>query len=157
MAWSVGQQLPAELVELFNGEALAGKIGQALLVAVTDEAGWPHLAMVSYGEVVAIDAATLRLGLWDGSRTTRYLRQTGKATLCLAGEHGVFYIKGQVRDLGRALTEPAPIAKLELRVQEVLQDGDPDGEVISGITYRSTETQGQVLERWTRQIAALRE
>lgn len=156
MAWTIGEQLPPVLLELLDGRDLASKVGRAFLVVGVDEQGWPHCAMLSYGEAVALDARTLRLGLWDQSSTTRHLRRVGKATLCLADVGGVYYLKGEVIDLGPVLAEPALLAKLEFRICQVLQDGDPNGEVASGISYRSDEPEEQLLTRWERQLEALR-
>lgn len=157
MAWPVGEQLPKELQELFDGKNLDEKIGRAFLLSVVDQEGFPHYAMVSYGEALAMDARTLRLALWEGSTTTRQMRATGKASLCVAESSGVFYLKGTVGDLGAIPGMEPPLAKLEFRVRQALQDGDPNGEVISGIVYRSTEPRERTLARWQRQLAALRE
>jgi hypothetical protein len=84
------------------------------------------------------------------------MRRTGKATICIAEQVGVFYLKGTVRDLGRIEGMEPPLAMLEFRVEQALQDGDPNGEVTSGITYRITEPSEKTLERWEQQVRALR-
>lgn len=156
MAWPVGEQLPEALRGLFDGKDLKSKVGRAFLISVLDANDFPHFAMVSYGEALATDPRTIRLGLWETSTTTRQLRSRGKATICVAERSGVFYLKGTVTDLGRLLEADPPIAKLEFRIQQALQDGDPNGEVTSGITYRVTEPEEKMLARWEKQIAALR-
>mgnify|MGYP001396359393 CR=1 FL=1 len=51
--------------------------------ATTDAAGRPHPALLSYGEVLARDASTLRLAAAKGSATAENMRIRGAVTLCL--------------------------------------------------------------------------
>src|SRR5215207_8686012 len=81
MARSVGQEIPDSIRPLFDGTDLEAREGLTILLLTTTEAGWPHLAMLSVGEIVAAGARELRLALWVNSTATTNLARTGQATL----------------------------------------------------------------------------
>ena len=69
--------------------------GTAILLATIDPYGWAHPALVSYAEIVAFDAARLRLALHVGSRSSRHLRESGRATLVFADAELCLYVKAE--------------------------------------------------------------
>jgi hypothetical protein len=88
MTRSLGDQLPDSLRQLLDGSDLASREGLTFLLLTTDDAGWPHLAMLSVGEVVAMDDRTLRAGLWLHSSTSKNLTRAGRAMLTLCEQSG---------------------------------------------------------------------
>ena len=54
MARSVGNQIPEEIRSLFSGEGLAAREGLTFLFLTITADGWPHLAMLSVGELLAV-------------------------------------------------------------------------------------------------------
>jgi len=63
MPRSLGSTLPADLAAALDGSRLADQVGDTYLLLTMSEAGWPHVAMLSAGEVLAVDDAELRLAL----------------------------------------------------------------------------------------------
>ncbi len=57
MSRELGNELPAALLSLLDGHDLPARMGKAILITTVDTQGWAHPALLSYGEVVAIDAS----------------------------------------------------------------------------------------------------
>lgn len=55
--------------------------------------GWPRLALLGVGEVLAASAAELRIALHENSGTTRALTHTGKARLSLVLDGSAYRIR----------------------------------------------------------------
>lgn len=72
-----GSELSDDLFELLNGEHLERKQHEAMFLMTVTEDGWPHNAMVSVGEVVAIDKK--RCGSHCGRKRTRPKIASGAA------------------------------------------------------------------------------
>jgi hypothetical protein len=99
----------------------AAPVTAAILLATVDPYGWAHPALVSYAEVLAYDAARLRLALRAGSRSSRHLRESGRATLVFADADLCLYVKAEALALPGAPGAP-DLAVFELVVQDVLED-----------------------------------
>lgn len=72
-----------ELFTLLDGKVLEDKQHEAMMLLTVTEDQWPHIAMISVGEVVALDEGNLRLALWPGTTTTGNMIRTRKATLAV--------------------------------------------------------------------------
>jgi hypothetical protein len=132
----------------------------AILLATIDPYGWAHLALVSYVEVLALDATRLRLALHAGSRSGRHLRESGRATLAFADAGLCLYVKAEAVALPAA-RGAADLARFELIVRDVLEDraeGDEAGaRLASGLTIAWPAESAQIAERHARVRAALRD
>ncbi len=53
-----------ELFCFLDGNSLKDKTREAMMLLSVSEDGWPHAAMVSVGEVVALNHEELRIALW---------------------------------------------------------------------------------------------
>src|SRR5688572_17599291 len=83
MARSVGQEIRDSMRPLLDGVDLEAHEGLTFLLLPTSEARWPHLAMLSVGQIVAVGGRELPLALWLNSPATATLARTGQATLAL--------------------------------------------------------------------------
>ena len=81
MTRSLGDSFPDVLLPLLDGRDLPGRMGKAILIATTDACGWPHPALLSYGEVVAMDRRHIRLATYRESTTSGNLLRDGHAML----------------------------------------------------------------------------
>jgi hypothetical protein len=138
----------------------ATALDTAIVLATVDPYGWVHPALLSYAEVLALDASRLRLGLHPGSRSTRHMRETGRATLVFADAELCLYVK--VEALTLPVTSGAPgLARFELVVRDVLEDraeGEEAGaRLSSGLTIAWPGDPRAVAGRFARTRAALRE
>jgi len=91
---------------------------EAILVTTVDSQGRPHPAMLSYGEVVAMDARTLRFATYRESTTAANLRERGAITFCLISPGTAYYLKAQAKEL----SPRESLARFEARVEDVLAD-----------------------------------
>jgi len=137
----------------------AGPADVAIVLATIDPYGWAHPALLSYAEVLALDTARLRLALHRGSRSTRHLRETGRATLVFADAQLCLYVKAEALPLAAA-PGAAELARFELVVRDVLEDqaegGETGARVSGGLTIAwpgEPEVEGR---RQARVQAALR-
>jgi hypothetical protein len=148
--------LPATVRQLLDGSDLAHREGLTFLLLTTDEDDWPQVAMLSVGELVAIDSQTLRAGLWLHSGTSKNLTRSGKATLVLIAEGNGYYLhlraqRGADLDLGA----DGRLAYFVLKIDDVQEDAADYASLTSGITFR-LKSPDQVVPRWQRTVDALR-
>jgi hypothetical protein len=156
----IGSELPEALAARLAGEALEAVADRVILVFTVDERGWPHPAMLSYFEVVAVDRRTLRLATYTDSRTTENMRRRGKVTLVLVEEGAAFYIKGTATELAARMAASPENAKLNVRIEAVLVDRpdpryEPEAVIASGIVYHDPQRAKQ-LEKARRVVAELK-
>lgn len=137
MSRSLGPALPDALVARLTAPEAAADLSAVVVVVTVDPFGWPHPALVSYAELLALDATRLRLALYDGTRSTRNLRDTGRATLVFADPGLILYVKAEGTALPPAPGHPG-LARFELVVRDVLEDraeGDEAGaRLATGLT-----------------------
>jgi pyridoxamine 5'-phosphate oxidase-like protein len=126
VARSVGPALPDSLLSRLMAPAGVPPIDAAIVLATIDPYGWAHPALVSYAEILALDPMRLRLALHAGSRSTRHLRESGRATLVFADGELCLYVKLEALALPAAPGAP-DLARFELIVRDVLEDR-ADGE-----------------------------
>ena len=138
----------------------AAPLDAAILLATIDPYGWAHPAIVSYAEVLALDAARLRLALHAGSRSSQHLRESGRATLVFADTELCLYVKVEALALPGARGAP-DLARFELVVRDVLEDraeGEEAGaRLSSGLTIAWPGESLGIVDRHARIRAALRE
>jgi hypothetical protein len=160
--------LPEQVARYLDGADLLGRAGQAFLLSTVDEAGWPHSAHLSIGEVLATDAHHLNLCLWAHSGTCRNMARDGRATLSLVLDGGVFEIQlraaqvaaPQQHSAATALTpsdhtDEPQLAFFRATVESTREHRAKYAEVTTGVSYR-LHSPNEVLARWAAQISWLR-
>ena len=161
MSWTVGTTLPAPLWERLRGKDLAGRLGMAILIATPDEAGWPHPAMLSYGEAVAVDPRRIRLAIHPARRTAANLRRSGKLTLCCVEPGLVYYVKAVAQVEEDPMAGMPHLARFEATVQTVLADEaradtEAGAVVTQGIRFAVGRPAEAVLRDWESVVERLR-
>ncbi len=160
MSRELGNELPATLFSLLDGSDLPARVGKAILIATVDAQGWAHPALLSYGEVVAIDRRRLRLATYGGSRTTSNLRRSGRLTLCVIEAGMAYYVKTRALEQHAAAGLPG-LTRFEATVDQVLSDQaredlEPGARITSGIEFKDERAASEVLADWTAVLEALR-
>ena len=150
MAKMLGLDLPADLQRRLRGDDLEAVADKVVLVSTVDAEGWPHAAMLSYFEVVAIDPRTIRIAAYGSSSTVANMRHTGKVTLIVIDERVAYYVKAEVEELAAAMTATPFNAALECRVRAVLADEpdevlEPGAYVASGVTYVNPKRAAEIV------------
>jgi hypothetical protein len=151
----VGDALPPQLLSLLDGTSPADHQGTTIVLATPGPEGWPLIALLSVGELRAVDARDVRIGLWGSSATTAALTATGQTTMSIV-------VDGAAWD-ARLRCERAPdlavdgggrLAAFRCRVEEVLEDRVGYAELTDGIRFTLVRPD-EVLPRWTRTLEAL--
>jgi hypothetical protein len=142
MAKIVGKELPEDLFRKLSGQDLESQTGKAILICTIDEAGWPHPAMLSYLEVIALNRSNLRMATYVSSSTTRNMRRSGHATLSFIDSGMAYYVKGKARLISETVRSRTGVCKLNLEIDSVLSDQanpelEAEARVTSGVTYQS--------------------
>jgi hypothetical protein len=155
MPRSPGRALPADLAAALDGRLLAERVGDTYLLITTSEAGWPHVAMLSAGEVLAVGEAALRLGLWPGTGSTENLTRSGRGLLLAVRPPTTYRLRLRCRALGEVPVEERRLAVFDADVEEVLEDVVGYARVTEGIRFELVDPP-RVLGHWEAAIAALR-
>lgn len=154
-------ELPDRLWALMNGERLEEKLDRVVLLITLDENGWPYAAMLSYLEVVAPDRRNLRLAPWNNSTTTANLRRNGRVTLLIVDENLAYYIQGTATELSREMEGFPGMAKVNVRMESLLEDKAMDYEgsarITTGVRFENPQRDAAYVERGRRVLAALRQ
>ncbi len=84
------------------------------------------------------------MALYGNSSSTANVRRNGKLTILVYDERAAYYIKGAVEELAREMHCSPENSKLNLRVEQVLQDEaneevEPGAYITSGVMYKRRE------------------
>ena len=134
-------------------------MGKAILITTVDTQGWAHPALLSYGEVIAIDARRLRLATYRSSKTSSNLRRSGRLTLCLIEAGMAYYVKTQALEQ-QAPPKLAGLARFEATVEQVLSDQaredlEPDAKITTGIQFAPGRPALELIAAWAAVLQAL--
>lgn len=133
MTTLVGKELPAPLLANLRADPSRHR-GKVILALTTNNRGWPHVAMLSHWEVLAMDKNSIRIATYDGSTTTKNIERSGAVTLVVIDRQMAFYIKGKASFLGRPRGD-ASNKIFGVRVGQVLKDELHGTEIVTGIRY----------------------
>jgi hypothetical protein len=147
------QTVPIAVAGYLDGADLSKKT-QALRLSTIDAAGWPHAALLSAGDMVALPSGRIRFALFPQSTTTENLARDGRLTLTLSLDGGMCELRLRARRLANSSPD-VPLAFFEAEVDAVRTHVAPYAKVANGIVFSLNELDA-VLPRWNRQIAALR-
>lgn len=140
-------KLTDDLKDLLNGKQLAQKQHIAMILQSITSEGYPHSAMVSVGEVIALDSEHLRIALWPQTQTTLSLVKKGKANLVIIYNNMVNYLELDISELPSLNHEFYERTRFEATIKSIRQDSAKYADIISGITVKMHEPE-QVLNRW---------
>src|SRR5437660_12204739 len=131
------------------------QVGLTILVLTELDAGWPHMAMVSVGELIVAPQQRLALALWPTSTCAANLSRTRRATLAaVAGGHA-FSLRCEVDDQRPiAAGQDVAMRGFALRITAATEDAAPYADLVGGVTYRLHDVDA-TLARWRRIRAAL--
>lgn len=156
MTETLGTELPDPLYAVLAAADPAEHVGTTLALLSVGEDGWPHQALLSVGEVLALDRDRLRLALWPASSAAANLAARGRATLTVVLAETSFTVRLAVRASGELSTPRAgTLALFEARVEEVRADVAPYAVLESGVRFRLNDPD-EALARWAEVRAELR-
>ncbi len=146
--------LPDEIRQVLDGEDLAARASLVFELVTVAPSGWPHVALLSVGEVVALDEHSVGLALWPASTTTDNLQRSGRAVLQIY-LHGAAY---RLRLAARPLADDLGGSKLALfsaTVESTVRDEVSYARLSSGPTIELANTE-RAVARWQSQVDAIR-
>lgn len=149
-------ELSASLYEFLNGRDLEMKQFEAMMLLTVTEDGWPHSAMVSAGEVVALSRSRLRLALWPGTVTSGNMIRSGRAVLVAVHQGAVHYVRLSLSHLPQLTSARHPRERFEAEIMSIREDTAKYADITSGITILLKQ-QAEVLARWVETLEELRE
>jgi len=151
MTTELGPSVPARLRAEIDGDA----DGFTILLITVGDGGWPHVAMISAGELVVVDDRTLRIATWPGSRTTANLTATGRATLSAVADATAFALRISThRGDDLAIPGDPTLACFDAVVDSATADRAPYADLETGVRFRLRDPDA-VRRRWARTRRAL--
>ncbi|TDL91726.1 pyridoxamine 5'-phosphate oxidase family protein [Vibrio vulnificus] len=152
----IGMEMSEEVFDLLNGKELADKQHEAMMLLTVSEDGWPHTAMISVGEIVAISSKELRIGLWPATSTTANIIRTHKATLVLFWKGKAHYIRLSIERLKELPTARYQRERMLAKVVSTREDVAKYADITSGIKIKLKNSK-EVVERWDQTIEDMRQ
>jgi hypothetical protein len=127
--------------------------GFTIALLTVSEDGFPHQALISVGECVALDDEHVRLALWSGSTAARNAARTRRSTLAAVVDEVAYTVllvlapRGEP-DVAGLTSEPSSTRSvLDGRVVQARADTAPYAVIETGIRFRLNDPQA-VLDRW---------
>src|SRR5260370_32868628 len=81
--------MPDDILDFLNGKNFDRKLSEAVRISTVSEQGWPHAAMLSAGEVLALNPSEVAILVYENSNTSRNLVRDGRLTLTLPLDRGL--------------------------------------------------------------------
>lgn len=146
--------LPDWLAWQFNGQELEELSREAFRVMTLDEDGWPHLAQLSIGEILALDRTRILFLLWPGSATSANLARDGRMVLEAVGRGAVWEIRLHARLSAEALTD-LDLKAFAARVISVQEHRASYASILQGLRFE-LDAPERTHARWRQQIDSLK-
>jgi hypothetical protein len=143
-----------ELFRLLDGSRLESKQGDTMMLLTVTEDYWPHVAMISAGEILALDRQQLRLALWPGTTTTGNMIRTSKATLAAFIDGKAHYVRLLLDQLPELPDAEYPRARFTATVAGSRTDTAKYADIMTGVTIR-LKNPAEVLKRWEKTLEEL--
>jgi hypothetical protein len=147
-------EMPEEILSYLNGEELLSK-NQALRISTVNANGAPHAALLGAGDAIALPGGRLRFVLFSQSATAANILRDGHFTFTMVFNNGLTELRFCAKKLKEETLE-VPLTFFEGHMTLVRRHKVPYANVITGVTFSLNDPQ-TILERWQRQIKALRE
>lgn len=143
----------AEALAVLDGTRLGQGAGDAFILTTTTEDGWPHIALLSVGEVLAVDSE-IRIAVWPNTAATRNITANGKALLAIIGGHRCLYLRLSCRRGPDIPSGSGRLAFFACSIERAVEDEVGYAMVTGGVTFEVTDD--AVVDGWHRTVAALR-
>ncbi|WP_426241892.1 hypothetical protein [Nocardioides sp. LHG3406-4] len=129
----LGPQVPEPLAEEL---AQDDNDGFTLGLLSIREDSWPHLALLSVGEVVMTAEDGLRIGLWPASSAARNIQARPRATLTAVTHSTLYSLALQARHRGRLEVGDSELEVFDCEVSACRTSVAPYAELTHGVGFR---------------------
>lgn len=143
-------EIPAPLRRLIDDGVSGAGAELAFQLVTVGSDGWPHVSMLSVGEIVTIDAKRLRLALWPRSHAALNCSTNGRAILVMVVDAVGYWLRLRL-DPTQAIEsrEYGSLSTFAAEVVEARADLAPYARLETGIRFQLLDPE-PVLSRWTR-------
>jgi hypothetical protein len=118
------------------------------MLVITDDGSWPHVAMVSCGEVVYGGARELGVALWPESTACRNLTDRGKAAVAFVLDGIAYTLRVRAVRLADLSPSAGPsLACFRAIVEGVTGDRPPYAVLETGVRFALVDP-AETIERW---------
>jgi hypothetical protein len=148
----MSSRLSDPLLALLDGSDLDAKIGTTILFVAAEPGGWPRIATLSVGELLAVSPEEVLITLYRSSRTTQAAAATGRATLMAVEGNGLVKIEVVLESID--VDSPGRTV-FRATVVTVQHDEVPYARVTHGVEFELVEGT-RAVERWRLQLDELR-
>jgi hypothetical protein len=127
------------------------------VLVLTQRDGWPHVTMISRGEIVPVGADRLRMALWPHASIVGALERDGRASLSVVVDGVAYLLRVHATRRGNVTTPlGGTLARFDCVVAGATADEAPYATIERGVTFRLHDREA-VHARWAQVRAALRE
>lgn len=144
-----------DLFHFLDGNELDKKEREAMMLLSVCEDGWPHAAMISVGEIFALNKEELKLALWPKTQTAANLLRTRRATLVAIHKGKAHYIRLKLDPLPTLKDAKYNRERFAAKVVSVKEDTAKYAKITSGIQFDLYDPKS-VLRRWEKTISELK-
>lgn len=144
------------LFELLDGNRLNEKQHEAFVLQTVSEDGWPHAAMISAGEIIALSRTDIRIALWKNTATSAAIRRTGKAQFTAWWKGAAYYVKLQCELLPSLKEAEYDRDRFACRIVSVKEDVAKYADLTSGVRIQLHSPE-EVLNRWEKTLKELKQ
>ena len=144
-----------DALELLDGRRLEQLAGDTFILCTTDPEGWPHIALLSAGEVLACEDREIRLALWPNTAATRNLTANGRALLAMIGRRQCLYLRLACRRGPDIEPVSGRLACFAGTIERAVEDEVGYALITNGIRF-DLHDQPKILDGWARTVEALR-
>jgi hypothetical protein len=155
MARRADEQRVAEALALLDGRRLEERVGDTFILCTTDADCWPHIALLSAGEVLAHEDGEIRLALWPNTAATRNLTANGRALLAIIGRRRCLYLRLDCRRGPDIRPVSGLLASFAGRIERAMEDEVGYALITSGVRF-DVHDEPKIVDGWARTVAALR-
>lgn len=152
MSVSIGNRLPKAALAMLDGEEAREHLGKVILLLTVDEAGFPHVALLSPGEILAPGDDIFRLALYEDGRTLRNIAGRSKLALAIIEPGLCCYVKGAGSVTGTRIppgpSQPFTAVRVDVEVEEVLLDSEVGASIETGARYSRSVAHDEELAQW---------
>jgi hypothetical protein len=146
VSYPLDPEVPGALRAVLEEEPSEADDFTILVLTLGEE--WPHLAMVSRGELVCTGDRVLALALWPASTACANLARNSRATLSAVVDTVAYSVRVTARRLSDVTTQAAgSLACFRLEVESVTGDQAPYARLESGVRFRLLDPEPTV-DRW---------
>jgi hypothetical protein len=150
---SEAAMLPNELRAVLDGADIARRSGLVFELLTVAPTGWPHVSLLSVGEVVVVADDRIGLALWPNSTTTDNLRGSGRGVLQVYLDGAAYRVRLAVAPI--ADEADGKLALFLAQVDGVVLDAVSYARITSGPTIELVDIE-RVVTRWQAQVETIR-